>query len=178
MEDREYNSEEWNPIWTRRRGYTPTGSLVTGAQPVNPQLVHGQDLVDRQGVELSVPLVVGLAGGLAILTFQLLLPLLAPLLSSGSRLQLIPSLPPLPLPDFPAVALTREERPRLQNHPKCGITRGGQVSVTHIYLRSQEHNSRRNVGGIVRSLSTQQFRSVKSLQTLSVSTIVPPSQDA
>ena len=166
MEDSEYDLEEWNPIWTRQRGYTPTGN------PVNPQLVRGQDLVDRHGVELSV---VGLAGGLAILTFQLLLPLLAPLLSSGSPLQLIPRLPPLSLPDFPAVALTREERPRLENHPKCGETTGGQVCVTHIYLSSQEHNSRRNVGGIVRSLSTRLFRTVKSLQTLSVSTIVSPS---
>ena len=143
MEDSEYNLEEWDPIWTRRRGYPPTGSRwkatgqdrpVTGAQPVNPQLVRGQDLADRQGVELGGPLVVGLAGGLAILTFQLLLPLLAPLLSSGSGLQLIPGLPPLPLPGFPVVALTREERPRLQNHPKCGMTTGGQVCVTHISI--------------------------------------------
>ena len=144
----------------------------------NSLLSIGHDLVDRQGAEISSPLVVGLAGGLAILTFQLLLPLLAPLLSSGSHLQLLPSLPSFPLPDFPAVALTREERPRLENHPKCGMTTGGQVCVTHIYLSSQEHNSRRNVGGIVRSLSTQQLSSVKSLQTLSVSTIVLPSQDA
>ena len=89
MEEREYNLEEWNPIWT----HTPTGRRwkvtgqdrpVTGAQPVNPHLVLEQDLVDRQGVDLSVPLAVGLAGGLAILTFQLFLPLLAPLLTSGT----------------------------------------------------------------------------------------------
>ena len=118
----------------------------------------GQDLVDRQGAEISVPLVVGLAGGLAILTFQLLLPLLATLLSglSSSNLErhLVPLLPPLSLPGLPAVALTREERPRLENHPKCGMTTGGQVCVTYIYICLQEHNSRRNVGGIARSLST------------------------
>ena len=119
MEDSEYDSGGWNPLHSL-----------------------GQDLVNRQGVELEIgnPLVVALAsgfiGGLAILAFQLLLPLLAPLLngsiSSSLERELVPLLPPLSLPGLPAVAVTREERPRLQNHPKCGITTGGQVRLSHI----------------------------------------------
>ena len=114
MEDSEYDSVGWN-------------SLIS----------LGQDLVNRQGVEIGNPLAIALAGGLAILVFQLLLPLLAPLLSSGlssSSLerQPVPLLPPLSLSGLPAVAVTREERPRLQNHPKCGITTGGQVRLSHI----------------------------------------------
>ena len=98
-----------------------------------------QDLVDRQGVESSSPLVAALAGGLAILAFQLLLPLLAPLLSSGlssSTLErhLVPLLPPFSLPGLPSVAVTREERPMLQNHPRCGITTGGQVRLSYIFI--------------------------------------------
>ena len=97
----------------------------------------GPDFMDRQGVEIYSHLVAALAGGLAILAFQLLLPLLAPLLSSGvssSTLERrpVPLLPPFSLPGFPAVAVTREERPRLQNNPRCGITTGGQVRVTFI----------------------------------------------
>ena len=120
MEDSEYDSGGWNPLHSL-----------------------GQDLVNRQGVELEIgnPLVVALAsgfiGGLAILAFQLLLPLLAPLLSSGLtspslESQPVPLLPLLSLAGLPAVAVTREERPRLQNHPSCGITTGGQVRLSHI----------------------------------------------
>ena len=105
----------------------------------NSQRFLGQEFVDRQGVELNSPLVAALAGGLAILAFQLLLPLLAPLLSSGlssSSLERrpVPLLPPLSLPGLPAVAVTREERPMLQNHPRCGITTGEQVRLSCIYL--------------------------------------------
>ena len=118
MEDPEYNLEEWNPF---------------------PPFM--QDLIDRQDVDIGNPLVVALAGGFAILAFQLLLPLLASLLS-GSGLPLlslsgsnpyslerlsVPLLPPVSLIGLPALAVTREERPRLQNHPRCGITTGGQV---------------------------------------------------
>ena len=97
----------------------------------------GWDSVDRQGVETGSPLVVALVGGLAFLAFQLLLPLLAPLLSSDSsssslERRLVPLLPPLSVPGLPAVAVTREERPRLQNHPRCGITTGGQVRRSYI----------------------------------------------
>ena len=98
----------------------------------------GWDFVDRQGGETGSPLVVALVGGLAFLAFQLLLPLLAPLLSSDSsssslERRLVPLLPPLSVPGFPTVAVTREERPRLQSHPRCGITTGGQVCQSHIY---------------------------------------------
>ena len=113
MESSEYNLEEWNP-----------------SPPLN------QDLLERQDVEMGSPVVIALAGGLAILAFQLILPLLASLLSSGpsfsslERLSVtVPLLPPLSLPGLPAVAMTREERPRLQNHPRCGITTGGQVCL-------------------------------------------------
>ena len=55
---------------------------------------------DRQSLAVaSGPLVVGLVVGLAVLSLQLLQPVLSPV-----------------------------ERPRLQNHPMCGITTGGQVS--------------------------------------------------
>ena len=116
MEDPEYNLEEWNPLFSL-----------------------GQNLVDRQGgVEMFSPAAVAVAGGLAILAFHLLLPLLNPLLSSGpasSSLERfsVPLFPPLSLQGLPAVAVTvaREERPRLQNHPRCGITTGGQVRTYH-----------------------------------------------
>ena len=115
MEDPEYNLEEWNPLFSL-----------------------GQNLVDRQGVEMFSPAAVAVAGGLAILAFHLLLLLLNPLLSSGlassslERLS-VPLFPPLSMQGLPAVAVTvaREERPRLQNHPRCGITTGGQVRTYH-----------------------------------------------
>ena len=157
MEDREYDLEKWNSL-----------------------LFLGQDLLDRQGAEIGSPMVAALAGGLAFLAIQLLLALLAPLLSSGSGLS--PLLPPLSLPGLTPVAVTvnREERPRLQNHPRCGITTGGQVRVvTHIYLYEQQHNSRMNVGGIVRLLPTQHWvdmAMVKPSQTLNVCTIVSPTE--
>ena len=110
MEDSEYDSGGWNPLHSL-----------------------GQDLVNRQGVEIGNPLAIALAGGLAILVFQLLLPLLSSGLSSSSlERQPVPLLPPLSLAGLPAVAVTREERPRLQNHPSCGITTGGQVRLSHI----------------------------------------------
>ena len=94
------------------------------------------DFTDRQDLEIYSPVVVAVAGGLALLAFQLLLPLLAPLLSSGLtstslERHLVPLLPPLSMPGLPAVAVTtsREGRRRLQNHPRCGITTGGQVYV-------------------------------------------------
>ena len=48
MEDPEYNLEEWNPLFSL-----------------------GQNLVDRQGVEMFSPAAVAVAGGLAILAFHL-----------------------------------------------------------------------------------------------------------
>ena len=142
MEVPEYNLEKWNSL-----------------------LMLGQDVVDRREVDIGSPLAVALAGGLAILAFQLILPLLASLLSSGSSLSsleglsvTVPLFPPLSLPGLPAVAMTREERPRLQNHPRCGITTGGQVRATPNSLPALQKNlSRRNVGGIVRSLLTQDW---------------------
>ena len=91
-----------------------------------------QEFTDRQDLDIHSPAVVAVAVGLALLAFQLLLPLLAPLLSGGLtspslERHLAPVLQPLSLPGLPTVALTREERPRLQNHPRCGITTGGQV---------------------------------------------------
>ena len=89
------------------------------------------DFTDRQDLEIYSPVVVAVAGGLALLAFQLLLPLLAPLLnvltSSSLERHLVPLLPPLSVPGLPAVAVTREGRRRLENHPRCGITTGGQV---------------------------------------------------
>ena len=92
-----------------------------------------QDFWDRQELEIYSPVVVAVAGGLALLAFQLLLPLLAPLLnvltSTSLERHLVPLLPPLSMPCLPAVAVTttREGRRRLENHPRCGIATGGQV---------------------------------------------------
>ena len=92
-----------------------------------------QEFSDRQELEIYSPVVVAVAGGLALLAFQLLLPLLAPLLSgltsTSLERNLVPLLPPLSMPGLPAVAVTtsREGRRRLENHPRCGITTGGQV---------------------------------------------------
>ena len=78
---------------------------------------------DRQNLEIYSPVVVAVAGGLALLAFQLLLPLLAPLLnaltSTTLERHLVPLLPPLSMPGLPAVAVTttREGRRRLQNKP-------------------------------------------------------------
>ena len=92
-----------------------------------------QEFTDRQDLDIHSPAVVAVAAGLALLAFQLLLPLLAPLLSGVTSTSLektlIPLLPPLSVLGLPTVALTREERPMLQNHPRCGITTGGQVCV-------------------------------------------------
>ena len=131
----------------------------------NSLLSLGKGIVDRQVVDISSHLVAALVGGLAILAFQLLLPLLVPLLSSELSLsslerELVPLFPPLSMLGLPAVAVTREERPRLQNHPRCGITTGGQVCLTIFPLPAltQQNLSRRNVGGIVRSLLTHGWR--------------------
>ena len=92
-----------------------------------------QEFSDRQELEIYSPVVVAVAGGLALLAFQLLLPLLAPLLSgltsTSLEKNLVPLLPPLSMPGLPAVAVTtaREGIRRLENHPRCGITTGGQV---------------------------------------------------
>ena len=98
----------------------------------SPFLALSKYFSDRQELEFYSPAVVVIVGGLALLASQLLLPLLAPLLSgltgpTSLERRLAPVLPPLSLPGLPTVALTREERPRLQNHPRCGITTGGQV---------------------------------------------------
>ena len=95
-----------------------------------------QEITDRQDLEIYSPAVVVVAGGLALILFQLLLPLLAPLLSGLTSTSLerhsVPLLPPLSMPGLPAVAVTttREDRPRLENHPRCGITTGGQVQFS------------------------------------------------
>ena len=94
-----------------------------------------QEFTDRQDLDIHSPAVVAVAVGLALLAFQLLLPLLAPLLnvltSTSLERHLVPLLPPLSMPGLPAVAVTttREGRRRLENHPRCGITTGGQVCV-------------------------------------------------
>ena len=97
----------------------------------SPLLSLSQYFSDGQELELYSPAVVVIVGGLALLASQLLLPLLAPLLtgltSTSLERRLAPVLPPVSLPGLPTLALTREERPRLQNHPRCGITTGGQV---------------------------------------------------
>ena len=98
------------------------------------------DFTDRRDLEIYSPVVVAVAGGLALLAFQLLLPLLAPLLtgltSTSLERRLAPVLQPLSLPGLPTLALTREEKPRLQNHPRCGITTGGQEQFTFKCLYS------------------------------------------
>ena len=59
-----------------------------------------QDFWDREDLEICSPVVVAVAGGLALLTVQFLLPLLAPLLnaltSTSLERHLVPLLPPLP----------------------------------------------------------------------------------
>ena len=105
-----------------------------------------QEITDRQDLEIYSPAVVVVAGGLALLAFQLLLPLLAPLLSgltsTSLERHLVPLLPPLSMPGLPAVAVTttREGRRRLENHPRCGITTGGQVCVCDIVFRLAINN--------------------------------------
>ena len=99
----------------------------------SPFLALSKYFSDGQELEIYSPAVVVIVGGLALLASQLLLPLLAPLLtgltSTSLERRLAPVLPPLSVPGLPAVALTSEKRPRLQNHPRCGITTGGQVCV-------------------------------------------------
>ena len=85
-----------------------------------------QDLVDRQQLEIDVPVVVVLAGGLAILALQLVFPLFVSLFrieftSSHLETLSLPSLSPF-------------SRRSLKNDDNCGITTGGQVCVTLVYL--------------------------------------------
>ena len=102
----------------------------------NPLLLLSQELTDRQAAELANPVIVAAAAVsfLASLAFHLLFPILVPFidtlrLPSLSDGHPAPLLPPLSVPGLPAVAMsvTRSERPRLENHPRCGITTGGQV---------------------------------------------------
>ena len=106
----------------------------------SPFLALSQYFSDRQQLEIYSPALVVIVGGLALLASQLLVPLLAPLLtgltSTSLERRLAPELPPLSLPGLPTLALTREEKPRLQNHPRCGITTGGQVQFTFKCLYS------------------------------------------
>lgn len=138
-----------------------------------------QDFWDRQDLEIYSPAVVVVAGGLALLASQLLLPLLAPLLSgltsTSSERNLVPLSPPLSMPGLPAVAVTtrREGRRRLENHPRCGITTGGQVGLQFPLCQPIHFVPRRNVGGIVRSSMTQNYLE-KPSQTPSVSAIASP----
>ena len=151
---------------------------------LSPFLALSKYFSDGQELELYSPAVVVIVGGLALLASQLLLPLLAPLLSGGLtspslERHLAPVLQPLSLPGLPTVALTREERPRLQNHPRCGITTGGEVrpKFAFAFQPIQKYVFRRNVGGIVRSsliLLATQHCLAKPLQTLLVSAIASP----
>lgn len=106
--------------------------------------------MDRQESESNNSLDLALAGGLAAFSLQLLFYLLAPLLSglSSPRKERhpVPLLPPLSLSNIPAVtvAVTREERPRLQNHPRCGITTGGQVCTLRIAQKKNKMLSYRH----------------------------------
>ena len=42
----------------------------------------------------------------------------------------VPLAPPLSLPGLSEVVVTSQEKPKLKNHTKCGITTGGQVSTS------------------------------------------------
>ena len=110
----------------------------------NPLLLLSQELTDRQSAEEANPVIVAAAAVsfLASLAFHLLFPILAPFidtlrLPSLSDGHPVPLLPPLSVPGLPAVAMSvtrSSERPRLENHPRCGITTGGQVGLS-IFLR-------------------------------------------
>ena len=95
----------------------------TNQEELNSFLSLFETLSDRQNLDIYGPVIVGVAGGLAPLAFQLLLPLLAPLpnalTSTTLERPLVPLLPPLSMPGLPAVAVTttREGRRRLQNKP-------------------------------------------------------------
>ena len=92
-----------------------------------------QEFTDRQELEIYSPAVVAVADRLALLAVQLVSPRFVPLLSgltsTSLERHLVPLLPPLSMPGLPAVAVTtsREDRPRLENHPRCGLTTGGKV---------------------------------------------------
>ena len=103
----------------------------------NPLLLLSQELTDRQAAELANPVIVAAVGLLASLAFHLLFPILAPffdalMMPSLSDGHPVPLLPPLSMPGLPAVAMSvtrSSERPRLENHPRCGITTGGKVGT-------------------------------------------------
>ena len=108
----------------------------------NPLLLLSQELTDRQAAELANPVIVAAVTLLASLAFHLLFPIFVPFndalrLPSWSDKHPVPLLPPLSVPGLPAVAMSvtrSSERPRLENHPRCGITTGGQVGLS-IFLR-------------------------------------------
>ena len=92
----------------------------------NPLLLLSQELTDRQAAELANPVIAAAVSFLASLAFHLLFPILVPFIDTLR----VPLLPPLSMPGLPAVAMSvtrSSERPRLENHPRCGITTGGKV---------------------------------------------------
>ena len=112
MKDPEFDSEAWKPF-TFARNF----------------------ILDRQEMQMSSPL------ALVIVAFQLLLPLFALLFIETSLLppedsSPVPLAPPLSLPGLPAVAVTWQGKPKLKNHPKCGITTGGQVNTSRALNRN------------------------------------------
>ena len=148
----------------------------------NSLLSLGKDIVDPQEVEISCHLVAALVGGLAILAFQLLLPLLVPLLSSGLSLsflerKLVPLFPPLSMLGLPAVAVTREERLGSRIIQDAGSLQKVCVTIFPLPAFTQQNLSRMNVGGIVISSLTRGWR-IKSFQTLSVSVPASPTAAA
>ena len=83
-----------------------------------------QDLADREQLEIDVPVVVVLAGGLAILALQLVFPLLVSLVRIGFTAS---NLERLSLPLHSPFS-----RRSLKNDDNCGITTGGQVCVRFV----------------------------------------------
>ena len=103
-------------------------------------LLLSRDFTTRQASDIASPVIVAAVTVLASLAFHLLLPFLAPFLGIQRESSLsdglpVPLLSPLSMPGLPAVALsvTRSERPRLQNHPQCGLTTGGQVMIWNLF---------------------------------------------
>ena len=104
----------------------------------NPLLLLSQELTDRHAAELASPVIVAAVSLLVSLAFHLLFPILAPFINTLSVPSLIDGypvslLPPLSIPGFPSVAMS-VIRPKLKNHPRCGITTWGQVGKLN-YLR-------------------------------------------
>ena len=82
-----------------------------------------QDLVDRQQLEIDVPVVVVLAGGLAILALQLVFPLFVSLFRIGFT--------PFPSERLSIALLSPFSGRRLESDDNCGITTGGQVCMAN-----------------------------------------------